>query len=188
MGTAIADGVGVPPLSNQSEAAGGGGSCSSPVNPGFYVLLFVPTTLCFSLMLNATRSQLPPMTVLGCVAFFSSWLLSLSPKLASLATFISAILVGCAGNLYSNATGRPAMAATASGIFILVPGCMALRSVFTLLSNASSGLGLTGLTSAILNVAVSIGAGVFISSLLVVPKEARVLTHLFSVHFFLALG
>lgn len=63
-----------------------------------------------------------------------------------------------------------------SGIFILVPGAMALRSVATSLlsdGDASGGSGPVGLalTSRVLTVAVSIGAGLFMASLILPPRE-----------------
>lgn len=123
------------------------------MSEAFYPLLFLPVSLSFSLMLNARVSQLPAMTALSCAAFFLSWSLSRYAKLATLASFLSAIAIGCGGNLYSNATGKPALAATASGIFILVPGCFALRSIVSELGGQTGGS--LGLSTAILTVAVS---------------------------------
>jgi uncharacterized membrane protein YjjB (DUF3815 family) len=166
LGSTIADAMGVPPPSDQSTDAG---ACSHAISPWFYLPLFLPTTLSFSLLLNAHRRQLGPMTALACLAFFTSYALSLVPRAAQLASFLAAAAVGAAGNAYANATGRPAMPATCSGIFLLVPGAMALRSVAQFLG-ADEAVGLA-LTSRVLTAAVSIGAGVFMSSLLVTPKE-----------------
>ena len=68
------------------------------------------------------------------------------------------------------------MAGTMSGVFILVPGAMALRSVATSLlsdGDTSGGNGPVGLalTSRVLTVAVSIGAGLFMASLILPPRE-----------------
>ena len=96
-------------------------------------------------------------------------------RTAELAPFLSAAVVGVGGNAYANATGRPAMAGTMSGIFILVPGAMALRSIATslLTDGDTSGSGSVGLalTSRVLTVAVSIGAGLFMASLILPPRE-----------------
>jgi uncharacterized membrane protein YjjB (DUF3815 family) len=177
VGSALADMAGLPPVHAQT---GAGGSCGRGVSAGWFLPLFLPTTLAFSALLNAHRSQLGPMTALACLAFVASYLFSLAPRTASLASFLAAALVGAAGNGYANATGRPAMPGTCSGIFILVPGALALRSISSLVSAESNGaesngessgsVGL-GLTSRVLTVAVSIGAGVFMASLLVTPRE-----------------
>ena len=152
------------------------GACGAGVSPLAYVPLFVPTTLSFSLLLNADRSQLGIMTLLACVAFGASAACALAPRAQQLAPFLAAAVVGVGGNAYANATGRPAMAGTMSGIFILVPGAMALRSVATSLlsdGDSSSGSGPVGLalTSRVLTVAVSIGAGLFMASLILPPRE-----------------
>ena len=113
------------------------------------------------------------MTAAGCLAFFSSVALSRVPGLSSyLASFLAAALVGCAGNLYSRATGRPALPVTTSGVFILVPGCMALRGLNAML--ADDALASMRLTGSVLVATVALGAGVFLASLLVPPRESIV--------------
>ncbi len=164
VGSALADALGVPAASDQAAA------CAHAIPQGFYLPLFVPTTLSFSLLLNADRTQLGPMTALACLAFCVAWACASNARTEQLASFLAAAVVGVAGNAYANATGRPAMAGTCSGIFILVPGAMALRSISQLVGNAAGGVGLA-LTSRVLTVAVSIGAGVFMASLLVTPRE-----------------
>jgi len=168
-GSALADILGAAAPSAQSP-----GACGTGVSPLAYVPLFVPTTLSFSLLLNADRSQLGIMTLLACVAFGASTACALAPRAQQLAPFLSAAVVGVGGNAYANATGRPAMAGTMSGIFILVPGAMALRSIATsLLTDGDSSGGSVGLalTSRVLTVAVSIGAGLFMASLILPPRE-----------------
>ena len=168
-GSALADILGAAAPSAQSP-----GACGTGVSPLAYVPLFVPTTLSFSLLLNADRSQLGIMTLLACVAFGASTACALAPRAQQLAPFLSAAVVGVGGNAYANATGRPAMAGTMSGIFILVPGAMALRSIATsLLTDSDSSSGSVGLalTSRVLTVAVSIGAGLFMASLILPPRE-----------------
>ena len=170
-GSALAEILGAAAPSAQSP-----GACGAGVSAAAYVPLFVPTTLSFSLLLNADRSQLGIMTLLACVAFGASTACALAPRAQQLAPFLSAAVVGVGGNAYANATGRPAMAGTMSGIFILVPGAMALRSVATSLltdADAGGGSGPVGLalTSRVLTVAVSIGAGLFMASLILPPRE-----------------
>ena len=168
-GSALADILGAAAPSAQSP-----GACGAGVTPLAYVPLFVPTTLSFSLLLNADRSQLGIMTLLACVAFGASTACALAPRAQQLAPFLSAAVVGVGGNAYANAPGRPAMAGTMSGIFILVPGAMALRSIATsLLTDGDSSGGSVGLalTSRVLTVAVSIGAGLFMASLILPPRE-----------------
>jgi len=167
VGSAVADLFGVPAASEQSVDALSG-ACARHLPWAARIPIFVPVTLSFSLLLNAHRRQLGPMSVLAALAFAISTAIDFAPRLQPLNSFLSAAVVGVCGNLFANATGRPAMAATSSGIFILVPGCLALRSVTALFGGAGVGL---ALTSKVLSVAVSIGAGIFMASLLVVPRE-----------------
>lgn len=109
-----------------------------------YLPLFVPCTFAFSILLNARRNQLPAMVGMGCLAYSASFVLGLMPSLNSINSFLSAMTVGCAGNAYANLSGRPGMPATASGVFILVPGAMALRSLSSMFENAFLGMQLTG--------------------------------------------
>lgn len=141
------------------------------MNRWLYLPLFVPCTFSFSILLNGKRSQLPSMVGMGVLAFVSSWVLSLEPSLNSINAFLSAMTVGCAGNAYANLSGRPGMPATASGVFILVPGAMALRSLSSMFANAFLGMQLTG---GWLAVTVQIGAGVFLSSLIISPREISI--------------
>lgn len=173
VGESLAAGLaGVSTSSDQTAAAG---ACGRHVRKAYLLLIFLPVTISFSVLLNARRTQLLSMTGLACLAFVLSSLLNLSQRLSPLSPFIAALAVGVVGNMLSNATGRPAIAATSSGVFILVPGCAALRSATHALSSAestSTGLALTG---KVLTVAVSIGAGLFVASLCVPHREVLLL-------------
>ena len=173
VGNAAADLMTVPAPSLQDVGAPGS-ACKAPLPLWSRILLFVPLELAFALLLNARPAQLLPITGLAAVSFLASTGLDASSKLIRLDSFLAAALVSCLGNMYANLTGRPAMALTASAVFILVPGCMALRGVTAIFDGASSvGLALTG---RVLNVAVSIGAGIFLANLCVVPKEVTHVT------------
>ena len=113
-------------------------------------------TLSFSVLINAHASQLLAMTFIAATAFATNFFLSLSVSLKHLNSFLSAVVVGCSGNLYADLTGKPALMGTTSGVFMLVPGAMALRSVSAILgSDVAVGL---QLTAEVLTVAISIGA------------------------------
>jgi uncharacterized membrane protein YjjP (DUF1212 family) len=173
VGNAAADIMSVPAPSLQDVGAPGS-ACRAPLPLWSRILMFVPLELAFALLLNARPAQLLPITGLAAVSFLASTGLDASTKLIKLDSFLAAALVSCLGNMYANLTGRPAMALTASAVFILVPGCMALRGVTAIFDGASSvGLALTG---RVLNVAVSIGAGIFLANLCVVPKEVTHVT------------
>ena len=173
VGNAAADILAVPAPSLQDVGVPGS-ACRAPLPLWSRILMFVPLELAFALLLNARPAQLLPITGLAAVSFLASTGLDASTKLIKLDSFLAAALVSCLGNMYANLTGRPAMALTASAVFILVPGCMALRGVTAIFDGASSvGLALTG---RVLNVAVSIGAGIFLANLCVVPKEVTHVT------------
>lgn len=117
---------------------------AAAVSKWLYLPFFLLATFGFSILMNSRRNQLPAMMSLGCLAFCASTVLGLLPQLDSINSFLSAMLVGCAGNAYANVSGRPGMPATASGVFILVPGAMALRSLSSMFENAFLGVQLTG--------------------------------------------
>ena len=165
VGSTLAEILGLRGRSDQTAS----GACEYPVSPVFYLLVFLPMTLSFSVLINAHVSQMPSMTVIAALAFATNFFLSLSPTLKHLNSFLSAIVVGCAGNLYADMSGKPALMGTTSGVFMLVPGAMALRSVRAILGDDVA-VGLQ-LTAEVMIVAISIGAGLFMSSLIVVPKE-----------------
>ena len=136
----------------------------------FWILLFFPlTAIAFSVLLNALPRQLPMMTALSCVAFSLSYALSYSKSMSPMSGFVAAAIVGFLGNVYGNLSGKSAVPATASGIFVLLPGCMALRSILDMFTGATTA-GL-GLTSQVLTASTQIAAGLFFASLVVIPRE-----------------
>ena len=177
VGNAAAQLLTVPAPSVQDPTVAGSSCSASHMLPLWArVLLFVPVELAFSMLLNARPQQLLPITCLAGVSFLTSTGLDASnhSQLVRLDSFLAAALVSLLGNVYANLTGKPAMALTASAVFILVPGCMALRGVSDVFNGASSvGLSLAG---RVLNVAVSIGAGIFLANLCVVPREVTYVT------------
>ena len=80
-------------------------------------------------------------------------------------------------NVLANRTGRPAVGGAAIGVFTLVPDGMAeLNGVTAALMHRGEGglLASLTLTASIVQTCVTIGAGIFIASMLVSPRE---LTH-----------
>jgi uncharacterized membrane protein YjjB (DUF3815 family) len=78
-------------------------------------------------------------------------------------------MVGLAGNLYAQATGRPSSILHIPGLILLVPGSIGLRSLATLLrEDVISGVE-TGLLAGI--IAVALTTGIILASVLVPPKN-----------------
>lgn len=83
--------------------------------------------------------------------------------------FCGGLMVGLAGNLYAQATGRPSSILHIPGLILLVPGSIGLRSLATLLrEDVISGVE-TGLLAGI--IAVALTTGIILASVLVPPKN-----------------
>lgn len=114
VGDALATGFGLARSEDADE-------CDRPIAFKWWPLLFVPAGLAFAMQINAPRAQLPHIVFVACSTFAVSWGLSHAPALNPLNTFITAVATGLLANGWSNLTGRPAMAAAAVGVFVLVP-------------------------------------------------------------------
>lgn len=149
----------------------GGAACSSGVSPHLYLPIFVPSAAALCVQMNASAAQAP---LLMCIALATLALTLYVPGPAALNLVLAAIAAGWLANQYANRTGRPAVGGAAIGVFVLVPDGMAeLNGIGAVMMNraeTSLSAGLT-LTASILQSAVAIAAGVFLSTLLLAPRE-----------------
>ena len=154
-------------------------SCTHGVNIRWYLPIFLVTSCALAVQCNAARQQLPAMVGIAMVTFAISVGLTLAHNstLTSLSTLLAALVAGWLANMLANRTGRPAVGGAAIGVFTLVPDGMAeLNGVTAALMHRGEGGLLASLTlsASIVQTCVTIGAGIFIASLLVSPRE---LTH-----------
>ncbi|KAL6064445.1 pheromone-regulated protein prm10 [Balamuthia mandrillaris] len=155
-----------------------GEDCNQAISAWYIFVFFTPTCLAFNMLLNSHWKQLTSMLIAGAVAFVISYWTE-EPLGVSLSTFLAAFAVGIGGNLYSRYSGNSSIMTIMSGLLILVPGAMAVRGVNELLGdNVLEGIGL-GLN--VLLVAASLAMGLFVATLVVLPrfstiKDRRVFT------------
>lgn len=110
------------------------------------------------------------MTTVSALCFTISYFIR--PYVGSSATsLIAAFATGVASNLYASVTYNPAIICAISGIILLVPGSVATTAFFTFLQQDTSG-GI-GLAVGMLTLALALGVGLFLASLLVAPNEAK---------------
>ena len=141
----------------------------TPIPTFFHYVFFVPTVTALHLGINAHWRQLPIMTVNAIVAFSisRSTVASIGPQLSSA---LAAFFAGSLANIYGRITGVPAIVPDLAGLMVLVPGAMAVRSVTALLGSNDPNIG-AGLVVDVLFVALSLGIGLFMAGMVVVPFE-----------------
>jgi uncharacterized membrane protein YjjB (DUF3815 family) len=112
------------------------------IDPRWYPLFFLITSLSFNLLLNTHWRQLMPMTIIAALCYVTSYFTYpiLDQNLSSIA---SAFVVGMCANLYAQWSTNPAILYVLSGLLMLVPGSMAVSGFFQFFQNdAASGVGL----------------------------------------------
>ena len=173
LGDTIADAA---RLHSASDAAA---ACSHGVSLKWYLPIFLVTSGALAVQCNAARQQLAAMVGIAMVTFAISVGLTLvhDATLTSLSTLLAALVAGWLANVLANRTGKPAVGGAAIGVFTLVPDGMAeLNGITAALMHRGEGglLASLTLTASIVQTCVTIGAGIFIASMLVSPRE---LTH-----------
>ncbi len=125
--------------------------------------------LTFGVLLRVPRRDLPWVMAAGVLAYGGSraGAVLLQPELGS---FLGALAVGMASNLYARWLKRPAVVPLVPGIMLLVPGSLGFRSISSLLArDVLSGVELAfamGLSG------VSLVAGLLMANVLVSPRRS----------------
>lgn len=134
------------------------------IDPNYFPLLFVITSLSFNVLLESHVNQLVPMLVISAFSyavyyFLSEYVDSVLPVV--LASFTAA----CLSNLYSRFTGHPSVIYIITAVILLVPGSVAASSFFNVLTlDLQNGL---NLTFSVVTGALAIAIGVFGASAVV---------------------
>ncbi|KAH7122032.1 pheromone-regulated membrane protein [Dactylonectria estremocensis] len=165
-------------------------TCEDPLS-SYWGFIFVPGfVMCISILYQAKWQQMPVMVLIACtgyiVNYFSSLKFSASPAISN--TF-GALTVGLLANLYSRLRHGVAAATLIPAIFTQVPGGLAsngglLTGIATanMLTNSSSTTTETtnslntvvfGVAASMIQIAIGIAVGLFISALLVYPLGKR---------------
>lgn len=172
-------------------------SCPNPI-PSYYRFFFVPLfTICLAFVNNAKWKQMPVMVVIAfagyIVNFFSSPKFAASPQIANT---LGAFTVGVLANLYSRLRHGVAAAALLPAIFVQVPsGLAATGSLLSGLSTANELNNSTeivngtstvtidnnqpldtivfNVAASMINIAIGITVGLFLSALIVYPLGKR---------------
>jgi hypothetical protein len=168
---------------------GGGSVCDAGIAQRWYLPVFLPASVALCVQMNAARSQFPHMLF---IALTTLAITLYVPGALLLNTLVAAMACGYIANAYANRTGTPAVGGAAIGVFVLVPdGMAALNGVSAVMyrggggSDSSDGegggaslpVGLL-LTVSVLQSCVAIGAGLFIASMLLSPRELSHVTAL----------
>ena len=167
LGDALADVI------HLQTPADGGTGCSAGISQTLYLPVFLPAALALCVQMNAAPSQVLHMTVIALATLAITLYL---PGSLLLNTLVAAGAAGYMANTYANRTGRPAVGGAAIGVFVLVPdGMSELNGVGAVMFDSTKGgssmpLGLS-LTASVLQSSVAIGAGLFVASLLLSPRE-----------------
>ncbi|KAI1781286.1 DUF1212-domain-containing protein [Hypoxylon cercidicola] len=172
-------------------------SCPNPI-PNYYRFFFVPLfTICLAFVNNAKWKQMPVMVIIAfagyIVNFFSSPKFAASPQIANT---LGAFTVGVLANLYSRLRHGVAAAALLPAIFVQVPsGLAATGSLLSGLSTANELNNSTeivngtstvtidnnqpldtivfNVAASMINIAIGITVGLFLSALIVYPLGKR---------------
>lgn len=156
-GVALGNGVGVR-LFGQPPAVAPGA-----IPAWTNLLALVVASLAFTVLLKAERREFPWFVLMGALAFYGSraGAAIFGPELGS---FVGALVVGVASNVFARLLDRPSQLMLVPGILLLVPGSVGVRSLAALMEREV----VSGIETAfrMLVIAVSIVAGLLLSNAL----------------------
>jgi uncharacterized membrane protein YjjB (DUF3815 family) len=133
----------------------------APIAPWTNLLALVLAPVGFTVLLKAELRDLPWLVMMGVFAFYGSRIGTgvLGPELGS---FVGALIVGIASNIFARLLDRPSQVLLVPGILLLVPGSIGLRSLNALMEREV----VSGIETAfrMLVIAVSLVAGMLMSN------------------------
>jgi uncharacterized membrane protein YjjB (DUF3815 family) len=133
----------------------------APIAPWTNLLALVLAPVGFTVLLKAELRDLPWLVMMGVFAFYGSRVGAgvLGPELGS---FVGALIVGIASNVFARLLDRPSQVLLVPGILLLVPGSIGLRSLNALMEREV----VSGIETAfrMLVIAVSLVAGMLMSN------------------------
>jgi uncharacterized membrane protein YjjB (DUF3815 family) len=118
------------------------------------------------------------MCAISTIGFVVSSLCSTAAAAADFSTVVSALAVGVCANAWARYRREPAIVLVISGILLLVPGGISVKSVAALLNQNSDSSLSSGFAAQMCIIALSITVGVSLANLFVFPKEELSYQHL----------
>ncbi|KAK9722356.1 pheromone-regulated protein prm10 [Basidiobolus ranarum] len=154
---------------NLWKAAGGvevveQSTCYS-VSPYWYFLLCPPLAITYSIYLNASWRQWPPMMILSIIGFTVSYFTNQITDVST-SSAISTFFIALVGNLYSRITHRFGYASVLGATIMLVPGSLGVRGIVDVFNHSSQGV---NLAFEMIVISMSMSVGLFIGTLIVYP-------------------
>ncbi len=133
----------------------------APIAPWTNLVALLVAPAAFTILLKAELRDLPWLVMMGVFAFYGSRVGAgvLGPELGS---FVGALIVGIASNLFARILDRPSQVLLVPGILLLVPGSIGFRSLNALMEREV----VSGIETAfrMLVIAVSLVAGMLMSN------------------------
>ncbi|KAI7850393.1 hypothetical protein BDC45DRAFT_447055 [Circinella umbellata] len=143
------------------------GTCSGPISPWFYLLLFPVMAISIGLAYGSSRHQWPSQIACAgigfCVLYFLGKVISDAQILSTIASFA----MGLYANFALKLTGDPPLAPLCVGITLLVPGSIGVRDAFSLLHQNDLTQGLYPIH--MLRISLGISVGLYGSAMIVYP-------------------
>ncbi|KAJ3160379.1 hypothetical protein HDU86_000713 [Geranomyces michiganensis] len=152
-------------------------SCMKEQIPPMWNFLFFPLmSACICIFFQAHPRLWPIMMSVSALGFVTSYFLNNVPALSAqggqVSTALSALAIGLASNIYARVTNQVAVAPILSGILLLVPGSLGVRSTLDFLGatqGQSSGKGGTSFAFSMLLIGFCITLGLSVATRLVFP-------------------
>jgi uncharacterized membrane protein YjjP (DUF1212 family) len=139
------------------------------VERGWIPFLFVLMIVSWNILMNAARSQWLGMLVISGLGFGVYSLCASLNAGSDLATVFSALSIGIAANVWARFTHHPSIVLIISGILLLVPGGLSVKSVHAILAS-DAGAGFTFAVQMVV-ISLSITVGVSLANLIALPRE-----------------
>ncbi|KAF8939759.1 hypothetical protein BGZ47_008044 [Haplosporangium gracile] len=139
-------------------------ACRHSINRWWYFLIYPAVSASINIVFNAHLRQWFGMTLVTSVGLVLTLFLKSGPQITAA---IAAFAVGVTGQLYGRVTGQLSYVPLLSGVLLLVPGSVGVRGILAIIgSDPSQGF---SFVLTMINVAVAITLGVFLSALVVYP-------------------
>lgn len=149
-------------------------SADRTIDPNWYPLIFLVTTLSFNLLIETHKSQLLAMEFISACCFVVYYYTA-SAVTSQLPVILAAFTAAALSNVYSRITGQPAIVYTIPAVFLLVPGSIAVSSFYTVLTlNLRDG---ANLTFSVVTGALAVAIGLFAASTIVQVPDIEEFFH-----------
>jgi uncharacterized membrane protein YjjB (DUF3815 family) len=143
------------------------------ISPWFTIVFFMCVVCGFNVLLDAHFHQWPGMIFVSAIAYAVSEIgaLYLPKASAEIVPVIAGFAVGLAGNLYAKFTTHPGVVMIFSGMLMLVPGSIGVKSVIALMVQKDLVSGVSfGFQMIVIGFSITVGS--LVANLLVMPPKS----------------